>query len=747
MKKFIALLFCSILSIVNSFSQEKQELRNLDFESVSDNKPIGWKNFGSSDYSISIDTKIAKNGNNSAFIEYDGNSSDFKAWAYNIPADYGGKKIKLTGYIKTENVTDGYAGLWMRIDPQVAFDNMNNRGVKGTSDWKKYEIELDLKPSQARLIVVGGLLVGKGKMWIDDLKITIDGKSLENAPEKELLPAAKDSEFNTGSKIIIPELNNQIITDLDLLGRVWGFLKYYHPEVGKGNYNWDFELFRMMPDYIKASDKVARDTMLLKWIEKYGGIAECKSCKETPEDSFLKPDLKWMDSNALSPDLKAKLKYIQKNRHQGDHFYIGMTANVGNPEFKNERAYIDIGVYPDDGFRLLTLFKYWNIIQYYFPYRHLMDKDWSTTLTEYIPKFINAKNELEFELAAIQLIGDVKDTHANLWGGNNAIQDQRGEFFPPVHVRFIEGRLVVTDYYNPEMKKSIGLELGDVITKINGKTIEDLVKEVNPYYPASNQPTRLRDISADLLRSNSNTISINYIRKQKEESKELSLFEKNKLDYYRWYRRDPEGKSYKMLDNNIGYVTLKNIKLEDIEEIKAQFINTKGIVVDIRNYPSAFTPFLLGSYFTSDHAPFVKFTNGNVDNPGEFTFGKDLSISAKGKTYKGKVVVIVNELTQSSAEYTSMAFRAGDNVTILGSTTAGADGNVSRITLPGGLNTMISGIGVNYPDGTETQRIGIVPDVEVLPTIEGIKNGKDEPLEKALDIILKNIGASNKIKD
>jgi len=82
-----------------------------------------------------------------------------------------------------------------------------------------------------------------------------------------------------------------------------------------------------------------------------------------------------------------------------------------------------------------------------------------------------------------------------------------------------------------------------------------------------------------------------------------------------------------------------------------------------------------------------------------------------------------------------MAFRAGINTTIIGSTTAGADGNVSTIMLPGGLRTMISGIGVYYPDGTETQRIGIVPDIEIHPTVEGIRNGRDELLEKAIDLI------------
>jgi C-terminal processing protease CtpA/Prc len=82
-----------------------------------------------------------------------------------------------------------------------------------------------------------------------------------------------------------------------------------------------------------------------------------------------------------------------------------------------------------------------------------------------------------------------------------------------------------------------------------------------------------------------------------------------------------------------------------------------------------------------------------------------------------------------------MAFR-GAGAVIVGSTTSGADGNVSPFGLPGGLRTMISGLGVYYPDKQPTQRIGIVPGVDVKPTIAGIRVGRDEVLEQALREIL-----------
>jgi C-terminal processing protease CtpA/Prc len=729
MKKILTIL---ILIISVSCNAQTSKF-NLDFEGVKNSLPVNWENFGSDDYLISIDTTVSQHGNNSAVIEYQGDVPQFKAWSYSIPANYRGKKIKLSGYLKTENVTNGYAGLWMRIDPSVAFDNMKDRGVTGTTDWEKYEIVLDLQASSARRILVGGLLVGKGKMWIDNLKVTIDGKPLAKVHPKKISKAERDTEFYLGSKVVIGELDEQQISNLELLGKIWGFLKYHHPAVGKGDYNWDYELFRILPDYLKATGD-GRDQVLTEWIEKYGDIPHCKSCKATADDAFLKPDLAWIEDSNLSSSLKEKLKYIKQNRHQGEHYYIAMASQVGNPKFKNEDSYLNMP-YPDAGFRLLALYKYWNMIHYFFPYKKLMDKDWNKVLKEYIPKFINAKTELEYEFAAVQLIGDIQDTHANLWGGNNAINKWKGENYAPVHVRFIENKLVVTDYYNPELQEKTGLKVGDVITKIDGENVEDIVQRKLPFYPASNYPTQLRNLSGDILRSNSESISINYLRDKKEYAADLQLYARTKLNIYRWYRRDDQGKCFKMLEDNIGYITLKNIKQEDVKKIKEQFKDTKGIIVDIRNYPSAFVPFSLGSFFISDRSSFVKFTQGNDNNPGEFTFTKPFKIPSQSKSYKNKVVVLVNELTQSQAEYTAMAFKAGDNTTVIGSTTAGADGNVSKILLPGGLSTKISGIGVYYPDGTETQRIGIVPDIEVHPTIKGIREGRDELLEKAVEFI------------
>lgn len=715
-----------------------QHPKNLDFEILQNGKAKGWNTTSAEGYHVVFDKNIKQHGDVSASIESIGESSGYKALSYKIPANFGGKKIKISGYIKTENVSGGWAGLWMRIDPNIAFDNMKSRGVTGTNDWKKYTIELDLSPL-TETIFVGGMLVGSGKMWVDNLKITVNGKAIEKAPKKEFTKPQMDKKFDFGSGISFQNLDSNQIQNLDLLGRVWGFLKYYHPEVGKGNYNWDYELFRILPTYKSSKTNSERDAILVNWIENLGEIPTCTSCKDTPENAFLKPDLDWIKNGKISTTLRDKLLFIQKNRHQGSHYYIDMTPRVNNPIFKNENSYAKMP-YPDEGFRLLGLFRYWNMIQYFFPYKHLTDKDWNTCLREYIPQFINAKGGLEYEQAFIKIIADIKDTHANLSGGRYLIQQQRGSFYPPIHVRFVENKLVVDAFFNEEAKVESGIEIGDVITHINGKPINEIVESIHDFYPASNQPTRLRNISFDILRSKINTVNLSIERDGKQHDKTLQLFENKEIrGYYTWYKRENNGKSFKILDNNIGYITLKNIKKDDIVSIKSELKDTQGIIVDIRNYPSTFVPFSLGDFLNSNRSEFVKFTQGNVNNPGEFKFrnGRKVGLNRSWSYQGNKVIVLVNEISQSQAEYTAMAFKAGDKTTIIGSTTAGADGNISRIALPGGLQTAISGIGVYYPDGTETQRIGIVPDIEVKPTIKGIREGRDEVLEKAIEIINK----------
>jgi hypothetical protein len=94
----------------------------------------------------------------------------------------------------------------------------------------------------------------------------------------------------------------------------------------------------------------------------------------------------------------------------------------------------------------------------------------------------------------------------------------------------------------------------------------------------------------------------------------------------------------------------------------------------------------------------------------------------------------MNEITQSRAEFTLMGFRAMGTI-LVGSQTAGADGDVVTVPMPGNVIIYYTSLGVYYPDGKPTQRIGLVPDVEIKPTIAGIRAERDELLERGIKVI------------
>jgi len=572
-------------------------------------------------------------------------------------------------------------------------------------------------------------------LTISILSLTINlfgqDNSIENKSNKTY-PALLDKEFEKGSNIIFPELNDSLILDLACLGKVWGFLKYNHPIIAEGSYNMDFELFRFLPKFLAAKDNATREGLMLDWINSLGDISKYPKAKNKSKKSFTKPNLDWIESLITNQSIKVKLYQVYERRNQGEHFYIGSNPEV--PTFLNEDPYANLGL-PDDAFRLLCLYRYWNMIQYYFPYKHLTDKNWDSVLIEYIPYFLGTKNRLEYELAVLKMIGEVHDSHAGLWEGANEFDKLKGWNYPPFHVRFVENKLVVDDYFNTDKVALSGMKIGDVITHINGKSVERIVDSLLNYFPGSNLSARLRDLSDDILRSKNTEVLIAYISDDTIKKTKLTLYNRQKLNWYSWYNLTNQ-KGINLLASDILYINLALANENDYPLIEEHLKTVKGVIIDVRNYPNLLL-YSLGPYFQTSKVPFARFTHRNINNPGEFIWTKGSQLYKNKKPFSGKLIVLANEVTQSLGEFTVMAFKAAGNATVIGSQTAGADGRIAYIFLPGGLKTSVSGYGVYYPNKTETQRIGIVPDIDVKPTIKGIQEGRDEVLEKAIEIIEK----------
>lgn len=278
-----------------------------------------------------------------------------------------------------------------------------------------------------------------------------------------------------------------------------------------------------------------------------------------------------------------------------------------------------------------------------------------------------------------------------------------------------------------------GLEVGDVFTQVDGQSVESLIKAWSPLYSASNQAKRLSDIVQNLPRGACGESEVVVSRKGKSQT--LTLERLSGLDDTP-PSHDRPGKTFQLLTPDVAYLKLSSVQVDDTNRYLNRAAGTQGIIIDIRNYPAEFVVFALGSHFVQKPTPFARFTLGNLSNPGTFTWTEPITLTPSRPSYGGKIVILVDESSLSQAEYTALAFRAAPNAVVIGSTTAGADGNVSPIPLPGGVETLISGIGVFYSDKRPTQQVGIVPDIVAAPTLGGVREGRDEVLESALRYVL-----------
>jgi hypothetical protein len=142
--------------------------------------PSGWFLAGSDPYSYvnTIDPNVRHEGAPSARLASAEATKGFGTMMQAFDAaDYTGKRLQLSGWVKAEAVT-GWAGLWMRVDDAstpakvLTFDNMQTRPIKGTLGWKHYNVVLDI-PVAAKSVSMGILLDGQGTVWVSDLKVEV----------------------------------------------------------------------------------------------------------------------------------------------------------------------------------------------------------------------------------------------------------------------------------------------------------------------------------------------------------------------------------------------------------------------------------------------------------------------------------------------------------------------------------------------------------------------------------------------
>ncbi len=534
----------------------------------------------------------------------------------------------------------------------------------------------------------------------------------------------------TGGK---PPLTGQQVHSLTLLGELWGFLKYYHPAVAQGQQDWDSILIQKIPLYLGAPDKDAVNRLTADWLTETGSVPACPSCdNKVPDSGKFNLDLSWINEANFSREVVDRLQFLRDNRNQGPNRFVALQSYS---LITHERAYnTPAFLYPAPAYRLLLLFRFWNIVQYFSPYKYLCGKDWKQVLEEKIPAFYAAADTVAYHLEYVRLITSLNDGHANFyatpvlrhyWGDNH---------YPPFGCRMIDGQLVVNKLYNDSLAALIRIKPGDVITAVNGEKVGDKMARLLEYVPASNGAARVEFFTTTYLFTgpDSNFV-ITKIRNGR------SITDSFRMPAFRPPHSDPSTLPWRMLDGNIGYVNLGGLLISQVDSAMDGLAGAKGIIFDVRNYPYD-TEKGLSSRLCAHPFVMARVTLPDLKYPGVFRYEKNRSPGSTNRhAYQGQVVLLADEISVSHSEWTLMTLQAATNATTIGSTTAGQDGNISqRIQLPGGLFSRFSTIGIYYPDGTPAQRTGVKIDITVNPTIRGLQEGRDEVLEAGINFIKAN---------
>tara|TARA_B110000902_G_scaffold255037_1_gene319843 strand:+ start:214 stop:1956 length:1743 start_codon:yes stop_codon:yes gene_type:complete len=550
---------------------------------------------------------------------------------------------------------------------------------------------------------------------------------------------AKDSFFVTSEEVEFKEFRIESFNQTGkyfFLCKTWGFLKYHHTNIKNGELDWDVVLFQTIKQVQSNPTKKEYEKIILNLISQAGSIELSKQTIKLDKKNYLNVNHKWFNNTTyLSKEIKEELlKIKQNNISYGDQHYVKTTI-TGNLEFTNEKEYSEESILNSE-IRILGLFRYWNVINYFYPYKYDLDKNWDNILYEYIPRFITCNNELDYNYLFAKLTTEIDDSHVKI--KSKILQRKRAKYLGNFNVLAIDSFWIVNEFRVKGKKSNI--HIGDVILKLNAKPIQFYYDSLKPFISASNESTLKRDASLLIFRTNQVLNKLTVIRNEDTLVLDEVFFEGEEL----WNQHISERRSFarknvgSIIDEGIGYIKLEQVFCcnQDMS-FDWMFAKTNAIILDIRGYPNEEANNVIKK-FINKKVHFWNCSYSDIDFPGSFRINRNTSLIGGDENieiYKGLLIVLVNENTQSQAEFSAMVFQTVPRMKIIGTQTAGADGNITVIGLPGEIKTSFSGIGVFYPNMKPTQRVGIIPDIYVKRTVNGIINGEDEILQAAISYI------------
>ncbi len=587
-----------------------------------------------------------------------------------------GKQIRLKASVRTEALKKGgQVLLWLRVDREGGipgfFENMRDRPIRSET-WGEYEISGPVA-ADAASIAFGGILVGQGTAWVDGFRLEVksEGQEWERIP----LPNAGFEEGKLGD-----------------LPKYW-----LTPSQG-----YSYEVAEADTPEGQACLRI-ENTFTILTQPLFEARPEAGELLNKP----LGRGLYCQIPLSLYSDVIGTL-----GRVEGDTLTTLerdlAAALASNPDATSQDL------------RTADVIIAWNVFQHFYPYFDQVEADWEAVLDESLKRALEDRTKEDFFLTLNSLVAQLQDGHGNVYD-----QESMNQAGPPFSAEWIEGRLVVMASQEPE-----NFRKGDIILSIDGEDAADSLRAAERYISGSAQWKRHKSLWR-LGYGGIDTVA--GITIQRDDQVIETEFKRNN----RTPLKENKGPDIQELEDGVFYINLDAAPWKDIQARISDIAAAKGVIFDLRGYPNGnhgVISHLLSEKDTSDswmRIPQIIYPDREDISYRNTSWG----LPAREPHIQGRVVFLTDGRAISYAEsFLSFIehYRLAD---IVGQPTAGANGNINPFVLPGGYRLIYTGMRVVKHDGSQHHTIGIQPTVFMERTIQGVREGRDEFIQKALEII------------
>ncbi|MFC2085283.1 S41 family peptidase, partial [Bacteroidota bacterium] len=570
-------------------------------------------------------------------------------------------------------------------------------------------------------------------------------------------------------------LTDQELVNLITFTRIVGYIQYFHPSDEVDNTDWDSFIINSIPTVITAKDSVELAAVLRNIFEPIAPSVLIYPAGTIPTDTIsMIPDsgadslkiTQWHNEGVEFDELRSYIKrYWSPDYDTYKSFRIfadcdskiipegfnnpllpykatllgGITCDVplalyinsnGTfPKSLNENQWIT----KTDPFsfnpglpetRIAAVIIAWNIMQHFYPYFDVVHSDWNAVLKNSLLAASPIQSIMEFKNNLALLIKELHDGHGSI--DHPPFTDY---YIPRVLTDWVEDQVVVTHVDTQYVKD---IKPGDIIEEVDGIGILGFLLEKERYISGATQQW-IRYISILELLYGAKDSYVNLtINPYIGESYEITL--KRNTESYRFYR-EPRPDKVTLLDHGNYYIDLDEISEEEFEQNLDKFKDANGLIFDLRGYPVEF----ILKHLIADPITSQKWLVPLVTHPDQqfltFVSRERWNIEPAYTLSKIKKVFLTNANAISFAESIMSIIKYYHIADIVGEPTAGTNGNINPVILPGGYVLYWTGMKVLNHDNSQHHGIGVLPDHHVKRTIKGIREGRDEQLEYAINLI------------